>query len=363
MKPEVTVIVPVYNVEKYLPDCLNSLVGQTLKNIAIVCVNDDSTDSSLEILKKYAAKDKRISIINKKNGGLSSSRNAGLKGCKTELVMFCDGDDGFAPTMCEKLVNAIKESGADFAACGVDVQYLADEKLKKSDNEYYRIKYCGKRRLNHNIILNTDVSVCNKIFRMSTIKKYGIDFPEGLNNEDFYFYNAYAGVSRTAYFIDEKLYNYIRREGSIMNQDFTREGLSMDHLIVAEKLFDFYEKIKREKTNIDLLWQLWINSYWFSICHSSKKSACTIRQHAKQFVKGKQEYLALASQEIRTFINRNVLSSDLGRLFRRAGRFIFKGNWLTKISVSTRQRRFIERKINDLSADCNKNIEKIKKDQ
>ena len=362
MKPEVTVIVPVYNVEKFLPDCLDSLIGQTLKKIAIICVNDSSTDSSSDILKKYAEKDKRISVINKKNGGLSSSRNAGLKQCKTEFVMFCDGDDGFAPTMCEKMVKAIKDSEADFAACGVDVQYLADKELKKSDDEYYRIKYCGKRRLSHNIILNTDVSVCNKIFRMSTIKKYDITFPEGLNNEDFYFYNAYAGVSRVAYFVDEKLYNYIRREGSIMNQDFARESLSLDHLIVAEKLFDFYKKIKREQSNINLLWRLWINSYWFSVCHSSSKSIRAIRQHAKQFVKGKQDCLALADQEIQNFINRNVLSSGFSRFVRRVVRFIFNGDWLTKVSVGTRQRRFIERKICDITADCNKFIEKIKKD-
>lgn len=92
-QPKVSIIVPVYNVEKYLAKCLDSLVNQTLKDIEIICINDGSTDNSLEILNTYAQKDSRITIIDKKNEGVSAARNTGLNISKGEYIMFVDSDD------------------------------------------------------------------------------------------------------------------------------------------------------------------------------------------------------------------------------------------------------------------------------
>ena len=90
---KVSVIVPVYNVEKYLKDCLNSVINQTLEDIEIICVNDGSTDNSLAILEDYAKKDSRIKIINQKNKGLSGARNTGMKHVQGEYILFLDSDD------------------------------------------------------------------------------------------------------------------------------------------------------------------------------------------------------------------------------------------------------------------------------
>ena len=92
-QPKVSIIVPVYNVEEYLVKCLDSLVNQTLKEIEIICINDGSTDNSLEILNTYAQKDSRITIIDKKNEGVSAARNTGLNISKGEYIMFVDSDD------------------------------------------------------------------------------------------------------------------------------------------------------------------------------------------------------------------------------------------------------------------------------
>ncbi|MDR0726563.1 MAG: glycosyltransferase, partial [Rickettsiales bacterium] len=92
-RPKISVIVPIYNVEKYLAKCLDSIIGQTLKEIEIICVNDGSTDNSTQILKEYATRDNRIKVIQQKNGGLSAARNTGLKHASTELIAFMDSDD------------------------------------------------------------------------------------------------------------------------------------------------------------------------------------------------------------------------------------------------------------------------------
>lgn len=117
-KPVVSVLVPVYNVSKYLRQCLDSLVGQTLKEIEIVCVNDGSTDSSLQILNEYAKSDKRIVIVNKPNGGLPSARNAGLDVAKGKYVAFVDGDDYVDADMFRRMYNAARINSADIVVCG-----------------------------------------------------------------------------------------------------------------------------------------------------------------------------------------------------------------------------------------------------
>ncbi len=118
LRPFVSVLVPVYNVEKYLRQCLDSLVGQTLRNIEIVCVNDGSTDSSPEILREYARRDARIVVVDKPNGGLPSARNAGLGAARGEYVGFVDADDYVDATMFARLYAEAKRCKADIVVCG-----------------------------------------------------------------------------------------------------------------------------------------------------------------------------------------------------------------------------------------------------
>ena len=127
---KVSVIVPVYNVEKYLRQCLDSIINQTLKEIEILCINDGSTDSSPEILKEYEEKDSRIKIINKKNAGLSAARNQGLELAKGEYVSFIDSDDWINETFCEALYTAAKKYDSDIA---IKKKSLQKTPIKKID--------------------------------------------------------------------------------------------------------------------------------------------------------------------------------------------------------------------------------------
>lgn len=282
--PKVSVIVPIYNREKYISDTIDSLLSQTLADIEIVCVNDGSTDGTKKILEQYSKKDSRVAVVNKENGGASSSRNAGLERASANYVMFCDSDDLFAPSMCKEMVNAIEKSQADLAMCEIDIRYDAHSEIKSSDDAYYCLKFSGQTTINDEVIRKTDASICDKIFRKDIIQKYGIRFPEGLNNEDYYFYNSYMSVSNMAYYVNKKLYHYIRHDVSIMSDNFDQNQYSPDHLLVAEELFKFYQKNNFLEKHTNLFWLQFTESFWFSYCHSAKKHQKRIQAMAKKFI-------------------------------------------------------------------------------
>ena len=345
---EVSVIVPVYNVEEYLPKCLDSLIGQTYKDIKIICVNDGSTDGSMDILKKYEKKDKRIVVVSKKNGGLSSARNVGLKKCNTKYVMFCDSDDYVSPRMCEKMLETIEKDNSDLAVCVLNAIYLAHNEMEESDRNYYRLNYTGKQYIHDELVLKTDVSVVNKIFRMDIIKKYNIEFPEGLNNEDFYFYNAYMGVSRTISFVNQRLYNYMRREGSIMSENFEAEKLSMDHLLVAEKLFDFYKEIGFLEKHKYLFWKQFVMSFWFSVEHSSEKYKREILEEGRIFIrKNFDEYLP-KDKNVKWEVKTILTGNRLGKIKRKIRNGLVKV--YKKVNIKYRQQNYINTELEDLMA-------------
>ena len=114
-------IIPVYNVEQYLPRCLDSIIGQTFSDLEIVCVNDGSPDNSDKILLEYAKKDPRIKIITQENGGLSAARNTGLKNISGEYVSFIDSDDWIDSDYYEQLLKLVEENDADIAMAGMRI--------------------------------------------------------------------------------------------------------------------------------------------------------------------------------------------------------------------------------------------------
>lgn len=245
-KPKISIIVPVYNVEKYIEQSLLSLINQTLKDIEIIIVDDGCTDDSIKIVEKYAHKDKRIKIIrHKKNSGVSACRNTGIENATAEYLMFCDSDDFFATNMCEKMLDAITKDKTDIVVCGTNIIYEANKQLKKSDDDYYKVKFSGIHDVSEKIITMCDVSFWNKIFKRTIIEKHKIRCPVGLKYEDAYFFNAYMLWAKKISFLNEKLYNYRRRDGSIMNQTFQKDSSSsLQHLQIAIK---FYEYLKQNK--------------------------------------------------------------------------------------------------------------------
>ena len=338
MKSKVTVIVPVYNAGKYLEECLDSLTGQTMKEIEIICVNDGSIDNSAEILAKYQKKDKRIKVLNQENSGRSAARNAGLRQVQTPYVMFCDADDEYDLIMCEKMVKALEKSGADLAICGISMSYEAHSEMRDSDEYYYKIRFDGKRTINDNITLGTNGSVCNKIFKVDTLRKNEISFPEGLGT-------VYMSVSTTVFFLRRKLYNYTRHSGSQMSKNFEKKTLALDDLLIAEKIFKFYQKTGFLKEHKDLFWRQWSDSLWASYRYSGKKYHRKVLAVGKEFIDKNYSANRPSDEGVCNKVNEIRNYNSLYKLKNKVKETLKKG--YLKVNRSYRQLDFIERKLED----------------
>ncbi len=239
--PLLTVIIPVYNTAAYLEKCLESIIHQTYKNLEIICVDDGSTDGSPGILAKYAEKDSRITVITQTNKGLSAARNTGLNAATGEFVAFPDSDDYLENFAYEHVMSHVTED-VGVVCFGTQVEYMSGLDMKESDDDYYKIKFSGEVAPTTKAILGTDVSMCNKVFRRSIIEKYHLRFPVGLIGEDACFYYRIMPLVRRMYYLDEKLYHYLRRGGSITHDLFGQSKRALDHLGIIEEVYRFYRK-------------------------------------------------------------------------------------------------------------------------
>ncbi len=221
---KISVIVPVYNVEKYLEECLNSIICQTFSDIEIICVNDGSTDNSRTILEEYKRKDSRIIIIDKENGGLSSARNAGYKIAQGEFISYIDSDDWVESTMLEKLYNNITSLNSDIAICAVN-QYDEWKGEMAKPTRYFSLAAFDKSFENRTFsyretapfIMEVCVMAWNKLYRKSFLDYCNAEFPEGLIFEDGPFFFSIFFKTDKVSIVREFLYYYrINRQGSIV---------------------------------------------------------------------------------------------------------------------------------------------------
>lgn len=221
--PLVSVLIPVYNVEKYLERCLNSIVKQTLTNIEIICVNDGSTDGSLSILEKYQKRDSRIVIINKKNGGLPSARNAALEKANGKYVGFVDSDDYVERDMFQKLYETAERENVEVVICGAHIF----PEVPRADGWLYHClspEYRHYDEFNPELLFQ-DISTTPFLWRVlikkSLIDEYHLRLDEDiLLGEDKSFQAKVYPKAKGIAVIPDKLYHYCwYREGSMMQQD------------------------------------------------------------------------------------------------------------------------------------------------
>lgn len=177
---KVSIIVPVYNVEKYLEKCLESLIDQTLKDIEIICVNDGSTDNSLGILKNFANKDSRIKIIDKQNEGVSVARNTGIEVATGQYLMFVDSDDYLIENACEKALNTIEQEDSDICIFGHYDLVNENKIISHKTNDLMKIK---DLKIKENLVEHS-IYIWDKIYRTEFIKSNHIKFPLGLKTAE-----------------------------------------------------------------------------------------------------------------------------------------------------------------------------------
>ena len=230
MIPKLSIIIPVYNVEKYLSECLDSVINQTLKEIEIICVDDCSPDNSLSILNEYAKKDSRIKIIqHEKNQGLGAARNTGVNAANGEYIWFIDSDDFITKESCQLLYETAKDNDVDILGfCAVNFVYENNNFKKLFTDNYYTDwpkNEVIKPSENHDIIKkHFPVSACCYISKKDFISRFS--FRSGVYFED-------TDFTPIAFYNAEKLYNicyapYFRRINpeSITQTDFSKKKLS-----------------------------------------------------------------------------------------------------------------------------------------
>ena len=274
---KIAIIVPIYNVEKYLRRCLDSLLAQTFRDIEIICVNDGSKDGCAVILDEYVDKDSRINVVHQVNGGLSAARNTGLARATSPYVMFLDSDDEYHPEMCARMFGAIKSGDCDFARCGVELVRVKPDVCTAVNDSYFNLSIRdGFVSLSDSLVKTIDSCVTNKIFRRDLIVKYNILFPINLIHEDSCFYLKYAMVSNSAWILSARLYRYILRDNGIMSQQGKLKKQSLDYIRIMDDIYAFMQRNDLWEKKAGLFLKFY--AYFFNIAYHSmpdgSKSEC-----------------------------------------------------------------------------------------
>lgn len=228
--PKVSIIVPVYNVEKYIEKCLNSLVKQTMEDIEIIIVNDGSKDKSINVINKFIKQyPEKIKYLEKKNGGLSDARNYGLPYAKGEYIAFLDSDDYVEEDMYEKMYELAKKENSDMVECNFIWEY--PNKQKEDVGQIYTNK--------KQMLEMVRVVAWNKLIRTNIVIENKITFPKGYRYEDVEFTYKLVPYLNKVSFLKKTCVHYVQRENSISNLQNER---TKEIFYVLDHVLDFYKK-------------------------------------------------------------------------------------------------------------------------
>ncbi len=294
--PKVSVIIPVYNVEKYLRQCLDSVINQTLKDIEIICVDDGSTDNCPNILDEYAAKDARIKIIHKKNEGYGKAMNVGISHASGEYIGIVEPDDYIEPDMYSALYNIAIETNVDFVKSDFYQfnENLIHNKMKldwSSNNHYNRIINIQKEKSIFNLMMNTWTG----IYKTEFLRNNNIRYNEtpGARYQDQGFWFQTLAFANYAYFIDKPFYHYRFFAGNSTNNP---NGFSW-----IQKEYDYIRKVlENNDCNDKNIWEIY---YKF-------KFKCYLFNYKKLDKKSKKENLHIFRDTFIQDINNGKLNTS-----------------------------------------------------
>jgi len=329
--PQISVIIPIYNCEKYIKECLSSLIKQTFKNFEIICVNDGSNDDTLKILKKFEANDERIIIFNQNNSGPGLARNVGMKKSKGKYLMFLDSDDIFKKTMLEELYIKIKENDSDVVICNSQ-----NFEKKKWWKKFYEKNYL----INDNIIKQKTFSSLDiekdffnlfiwwpwdKLFKRKYIENLGIEYQNLKSSEDLFFVAASVFAAKKISYLDKILINHrIGIKNSVSNSRqkswdnfyYALKGLKK---FIKEK--GLYKRFKQDFINYVASFSIWqlenINGISFELLYKKIKNEWWNEFEVTKYEKN-YFYNQYLYKNIKFILNSNLKQLD--------NSFIFKTN-------------------------------------
>ncbi len=241
---KISIIVPIYRVEKYLGKCIESILAQTFKDFEVILVDDGSPDRCGDICEEYALKDSRIKVLHKENGGLSDARNAGIEIAQGEYLAFIDSDDYVAPDMYDALYCLAQEYHADMVICNAVLVDEVAEAIYKDCSDIYVMN--SEEALKQMIFKRLfAVNAWNKIYRRELFSK--IRYPKGMLYEDFATTYKLIDCCNNIVYTPSEKYAYVQRSGSIMGQ--TGYRMKSDKVIIASEMIDYLQ----EKKDFNLL--------------------------------------------------------------------------------------------------------------
>lgn len=265
-EPLLSVIIPVYHVEKYLGRCIESILGQTYRNLEIILVDDGSDDRCGEICDEYAKKDARIIVIHKENGGLSDARNTGMKRTTGEYIAFADSDDYFHKDMYQMMMSELMKEKADVSICGYEYVYEG-----KADNygeipgKYETIIMDGReaqyRYYDSGLTLPLTVA-WNKIYKRSLLD--GIEYPKGKIYEDEYTTFRVLYKANKIVFMDIPFCRYFQRDDSIIGSKLTEKNMQVFGGYLSRIIF--FAKHKEQE-----LWEMEVKHTEHMLCYQQQK--------------------------------------------------------------------------------------------
>lgn len=282
MNDLISIIVPIYNVEKYLDKCIESIIEQTYNNLEIILVDDGSPDNCAEICDEYAEKDSRIVVIHKDNGGVSSARNTGLKVAKGSYIGFVDPDDYITDEMYERMLTTAKLCNADIVLCdyaffGENGDIYKDSiKGQGTGRSEYIDQYQSQLLYFNEVSMRTSLVVMwNKLFKKDIISD--IIFPSGKIHEDEAVTFSLLYKAKKIIYLRENLYYYLDRRGSIMDTDIKKNRFNIFDAYI--KRLVFYEEYNEKE-----LYKKVILLYMHMLCQYADWSS-------KSKTKNKQEII------------------------------------------------------------------------
>lgn len=240
----ISIIVPIYNVDRYLEKCIESLKNQTYKNLEIILINDGSTDNSEQICRKEEKQDNRIVFINKKNGGAASAKNEGLKIAKGDYITFVDSDDFIEADMIEYMVNTIKKYNSDIVQCSFTNLYKDTEKF--TYDKIVEQKISSKDFLELFLTKWDSSLFWNKLFKREVIEN--VFFKEGRCIDDEFFTYKCVINSENIVTSNKIVYNYRMRKSGVMKSESSQKQILKDRV---DYLYERYEIVRKIYKDLD----------------------------------------------------------------------------------------------------------------
>lgn len=304
---KISVVIPVYNVEKYIKECIESVINQTFKDIEIIVVDDGSKDSSMKIVEKYLY-DKRIKIIKQKNGGAASARNTGMKEAKGKYIYFIDSDDFIENNVLEELYKNSELETMDIVFTSFSYYKNKLKKTKKSKFKFPFKNYINKGY--YYLYNGEEINVWNRLYKKEFLLKYNFKFIEGIIHEDQDFGFKTTLLADKVKYTENYGYKYrIEREGSVMSSS-TREKNVKAVRELKKEINKFFQKTElNEFQKIRVYFKLLGLEFW-------EKSLLNMNDYTDEIKKLEIELEKIYKENSFNLIEREVLKKDIRNLIK-----------------------------------------------